>query len=626
MIVASTSVTAKNELHYILTSIFNINLIERNPRDVIIEEGRQGWADLLLDERTCVLLRPLATLRSDAHLNQLTCQLVLLSLQCTTCYIILYAEQSNSSGYEFRSSVMRALTRLVATCVLFHSPEYTVSLLLAYNLHQVGELIRDLCEATRSSSPVWDPEEWTTRPWLTSQMSSHERLLLSFPCINSISAQVILTAMSLLQVLESSFSHMRNILPWIPSKVIKMLFKLVHGEPTTDIKVGRHYCGSSKVLLDQKDKNILHRPMAVEGDQNESNDPDFLRQSFFNHENAHESKTSYELLEGPNLDEMVHCCDEEERLVPTVPSHFLPDKVSLFSKVNWESSFNAVASTEPYLDINKTSVVPSAVAPSKKQTKTSTTAHTATITSAASTSRYGSSHPSESCTSLSGSPDLYTALGADLKEPSKDLFNPSKYLNFMENDKRTDAQLPQQHQCQQSPPPPQYMQPLRQCQLPHSQQNWQPSPQFLQKECHETRKDGHILIVSPYFPTFNDSQVDFQQSEAPSQQYYHQKPSQPSTAHFQPFSQIKNETLRPLTLQHPNNNTNYSVTIPNTQHYQQGCLQQLCSNENFGTVAPQQWHDVTNESVSPQLPVQQSQLDCNFFKHLQLFNKVSKLC
>ncbi|XP_063886634.1 uncharacterized protein LOC135114682 [Scylla paramamosain] len=223
MIVASTSVTAKNELHYILTSIFNINLIERNPRDVIIEEGRQGWADLLLDERTCVLLRPLATLRSDAHLNQLTCQLVLLSLQCTTCYIILYAEQSNSSGYEFRSSVMRALTRLVATCVLFHSPEYTVSLLLAYNLHQVGELIRDLCEATRSSSPVWDPEEWTTRPWLTSQMSSHERLLLSFPCINSISAQVILTAMSLLQVLESSFSHMRNILPWIPSKVIKML-------------------------------------------------------------------------------------------------------------------------------------------------------------------------------------------------------------------------------------------------------------------------------------------------------------------------------------------------------------------------------------------------------------------
>lgn len=67
-------------------------------RNIMLEEGRQGWADLLLDERTCVLLRPLATLRSDAHLNELTCHLVLLSLQCTTCYIILYSQQSSNSG------------------------------------------------------------------------------------------------------------------------------------------------------------------------------------------------------------------------------------------------------------------------------------------------------------------------------------------------------------------------------------------------------------------------------------------------------------------------------------------------------------------------------------------------
>lgn len=64
----------------------------------MLEEGSQGWADLLLDERTCVLLRPLATLRSDAHLNELTCHLVLLSLQCTSCYIILYSQQSSNSG------------------------------------------------------------------------------------------------------------------------------------------------------------------------------------------------------------------------------------------------------------------------------------------------------------------------------------------------------------------------------------------------------------------------------------------------------------------------------------------------------------------------------------------------
>ncbi|XP_050703673.1 protein shortage in chiasmata 1 ortholog-like, partial [Eriocheir sinensis] len=215
-VVASDCVTANTELHYILTSMVDINLVERNARNIMLEEGSQGWADLLLDERTCVLLQPLATLRSDAHLNELTCHLVLLSLQCTTCYIIMYSQQSSNSGYEFRSSMVRALARLVATCVLFCSPEYTVSLLLAHDLKQVGKVVRELCEAARTSSSVWDPEEWTTRPWLTPQMSSHERLLLSLPCINSISAQVILTAMSLLQVLESPVHQLRKALPWIP--------------------------------------------------------------------------------------------------------------------------------------------------------------------------------------------------------------------------------------------------------------------------------------------------------------------------------------------------------------------------------------------------------------------------
>ncbi|XP_050688930.1 uncharacterized protein LOC126981572 [Eriocheir sinensis] len=97
-VVASDCVTANTELHYILTSMFDINLVERNARNIMLEEGSQGWADLLLDERTCVLLQPLATLRSDAHLNELTCHLVLLSLQCTTCYIIMYSQQSSNSG------------------------------------------------------------------------------------------------------------------------------------------------------------------------------------------------------------------------------------------------------------------------------------------------------------------------------------------------------------------------------------------------------------------------------------------------------------------------------------------------------------------------------------------------
>ena len=152
-----------------------------------------------------------------------------------------------------------------------------------------------------------------------------------------------------------------------------MLFKFIHGEPVTDIKVGRHSCGSSKVLIDQ---NI---PKVLEGaDQSGTIDLDFLNHSIFNTEKAHMSKTPYIHQE----DEIVHCCDNEKsRLVPPLPSYPLPDKVSLFSKVIWESQSSA--SVDPSLDINKISIVPTAVAPSKKQINSTTTAQTATNISAA---------------------------------------------------------------------------------------------------------------------------------------------------------------------------------------------------------------------------------------------------
>ncbi|KAK4295893.1 hypothetical protein Pmani_031564 [Petrolisthes manimaculis] len=228
-IIASSTITANSELHYILTSIYNITLTERSLGDVSEEdEGERGWPDLVLDERTCVILKPLSLLRSDLHLNQLTHRVALLSQQCTACYIILYSNPASNSGYEFRSSVLRALVRLVAVCALLRSQDYTVSLLLANSLHHVGLMVRQVCEAARNVSPVWDHEEWNIRPWLTAHMSVHERFLLTLPCINSMSAQIILTAMSLTEVLTQPLSHLLKCLPWIPQKVVKRLHHHVH--------------------------------------------------------------------------------------------------------------------------------------------------------------------------------------------------------------------------------------------------------------------------------------------------------------------------------------------------------------------------------------------------------------
>ncbi|XP_047482735.1 uncharacterized protein LOC125034801 isoform X2 [Penaeus chinensis] len=235
--IASSRLINHAELHYILTSVFNIFLVERSLSDLVDgEDCKRGWADLVVDERTCILLQPLAHLRTDTHVHYLTKQLVLLSLQCATCYLILYSDPRLDYGYIFRSNVVKALTRLVAACTQFRFLDYTVSICLASTIEQAGQMVREVAEVCRAASTTWDQEEWTSRPWLTHHMSSHERFLLALPCTNSITSQVILTAVPLSKFLTSSLTSLLSSVPWLPCRIIAMLHKLLHGEDGEDLE------------------------------------------------------------------------------------------------------------------------------------------------------------------------------------------------------------------------------------------------------------------------------------------------------------------------------------------------------------------------------------------------------
>ena len=392
-----------------------------------------------------------------------------------------------------------------------------------------------------------------------------------------------------------------------------MLYKFVHGEPITDIKVGRYSCESTKALLAKGDANVLYgsKIMGIEdADQKETDDAQSFTHSVYNHEDVHDSKTSIS-SEGKKLDGTILCCEEEERLVPPVPSLFLPDKVSLFTENNLNCEYSSTVNNEAiavnsYFNINNTAVVPTSFVPSEELTRTNSS-HTATVIPAVITSNYGSKHLSASSIPLPGSTDLHV-LHTDSKDPSKNLSNP--YMHFMEHE-RKDVEPPQQ--CQQSPwqhqkpshhqqPPQQYQQLSLQPQYLHAIQQYQQLPQsqqFLQEQgYHEPRKDEDVFIVSPYFPNFHDPQVDARQSIAP-QQYHHLNLPQPSTFtsdhHCLPLTsptqfmpRTWSETFRPSTSVHPNNNVNSSVALENTQRQQKylSCQQQLCSNKIFGTAKP----------------------------------------
>ncbi|XP_042228334.1 uncharacterized protein LOC121870570 [Homarus americanus] len=199
--------------------------------------------------------------------------------------------EEKEDQYMFRSGVVKALARLVATSALFRSPDFTVSLLFAHNLHQSRVTMPSMlllmnafprifptnkqqldnkwraidnikfpdCMKNQRNTDLFYKEMSSMKddfgePYFrellyfaleilslpTSNVderifSKHERLLLSLPCINSITAQIILTAMSLPDVLTLPLSNLISALPWIPNKVVTTLYGLLHGDAVSVI-------------------------------------------------------------------------------------------------------------------------------------------------------------------------------------------------------------------------------------------------------------------------------------------------------------------------------------------------------------------------------------------------------
>ncbi|XP_030833923.1 protein shortage in chiasmata 1 ortholog-like [Strongylocentrotus purpuratus] len=106
--------------------------------------------------------------------------------------------------------------------------------------------INGICDISRKASEsVWHNDDWLTRPWLTERLSKHEKFLTGFPCVNSFSAQVMLTAAPLPVLLSAPLTYLSKLCPWIPTRIIAHFHKLVHDEsPLCD--------RPSKVHLTQK--------------------------------------------------------------------------------------------------------------------------------------------------------------------------------------------------------------------------------------------------------------------------------------------------------------------------------------------------------------------------------------
>lgn len=413
-----------------------------------------------------------------------------------------------------------------------------------------------------------------------------------------------------------------------------MLYKLIHDEPIRDIKIGRYSCLSKEAVLTNTDEQT-HKCKTAESYYQNADDAD----AHYSSDGSNNTAKTYP-LDRRGSEDTTLCCEEEGRQIPSVSlSHYLPEKVLIFGANDVKSEYSCKASDEavpknPYSHFHNTNVPPAAystfpptaVVTTEEPTQRNCSKHTATVIPITGNNEYSSSQVSDTkYFTQTKSADPQILMGSYAKHPSKDLFNPHKYLHIMEQDSGTCMQsphltpwqyqqLPQQHeqlppwQCQQEPQQYQYLLP--------SQLLLQPQGSSRPKEREE------VVVVSPYFSNLPNPKADTTcPVPLPIQPNSHDSPH-PSTSSFPSFlpqtspapeflHQTWDKSSRPSASNNTSSNAIGSALIlGNTHQVHQEALpyeHQLCPDKVFDIVKPNQWNDDTRTSEPTSHHSQQGQ-------------------
>eukprot|EP00731_Ephydatia_muelleri_P018742 Em0011g782a len=215
----------------------------------LLESKLFAYADIIVDEQTGILLRPLSLLSTDLGLRMLVNTTTSLSLQYTVLWTILYCQEANS--YQYGGKVPSNLACLHASFANYcpKQDQYEVKVLYATDIKEAAHLIRRVVEVTYKASKR-SFEEWCDRDWLFPELTKHERFLLSFPCLNSFSAQRMLHLYALQELLSKGQDELVMSLPWIPKKSLTLFHKMCN---TSHSGIGGLGCSSSMEISGHSD-------------------------------------------------------------------------------------------------------------------------------------------------------------------------------------------------------------------------------------------------------------------------------------------------------------------------------------------------------------------------------------
>ncbi|XP_064626577.1 protein shortage in chiasmata 1 ortholog-like [Lineus longissimus] len=229
--IGSEMVTANTELLHHLEAKCNITIIERMYSQVSTSTGHKfHHADLVVDERTCIVLQNVSNLVEVHQMEPLVEKIIALSLKYEKCWVIVFSAttEKEKTKYSFAGSVGGNLCKLYGTLSQVTSDQLSVQVNFVNSISGIAKMIRRIGDVSLKATSVWGKQDWVDRTWLTEQMSEHEKYLLALPWFNTLSAQILLTADTLSQLMMLSLSELIEKVPWLPEKVLKSFHNFSH--------------------------------------------------------------------------------------------------------------------------------------------------------------------------------------------------------------------------------------------------------------------------------------------------------------------------------------------------------------------------------------------------------------
>ncbi|TFK10358.1 apoptosis-stimulating of p53 protein 2 [Platysternon megacephalum] len=212
------------EILQLLESKYNITFVERSCSESLqLFGGTDRYVVITIDERTAIIIETLEELNYEKSSDNIILRLMALSLQYSCCWIILYSRERLTSEYSLTGKTLHHLSLIYAALVPFSqkSEDFEVKVALVPGVEETALLIRQIADNILMSSKT-NPREWLDRSWLSILPSEAEKCLLTFPCVNPLVAQLLLTKGSSLKwLLLATFDQLQELLPEVPEKVLK---------------------------------------------------------------------------------------------------------------------------------------------------------------------------------------------------------------------------------------------------------------------------------------------------------------------------------------------------------------------------------------------------------------------